>query len=68
MAHYKDGTPAAIGDVVRLVAPSIEPALEEPTGPGELWCLVLWGERGRERAALVPVTPSARAPGPRGSA
>lgn len=50
------------------VAPSIAPALEEPTGPGELWCLVLWGERRAERAVLVPITPTPRGRGPVGSA
>jgi hypothetical protein len=54
--------------VVRLVAPSIAPALEEPVEPGEVWCLVLWGERGAEQAVLVPTRPMARAAGARGSA
>lgn len=43
--------------VVRVVAPSIAPALEEAVEPGEVWCLVLWGERGAEQALLVPTRP-----------
>jgi hypothetical protein len=46
-----------VAGVVRVVAPSIAPALEQPVEPGEVWCLVLWGARGAERAVLVPTRP-----------
>lgn len=49
---------AELEALTRALVPSIAAALAGPTGPGELWCLVRWGEPGAVHHLVVPVTPA----------
>lgn len=44
-----------VADLAVREAPSVAQALEEPVEPGEMWCLVLWRDRGEPHATLVPM-------------
>lgn len=49
-------------DVRALAGAELAPALDGPTGPGQVWCLLLWHDGERPRVLVVPVSPTARAP------
>lgn len=48
---------AVVAGVVVATAPTLAVFFELPIAPGEVWCLVLWGGVGEERAMLVPMRP-----------
>lgn len=45
--------------VAEYLAPATVRQFEERQAPGMLWCLVLWQQRGVERASLVSMRPLA---------
>lgn len=52
-----------VRDVLLDTAPGLAPTVDEPLAPGQVWCVVLWHEDGRERCHAVPMRHESAATG-----